>query len=132
MEALRNKGYTIACYTYGNVAYGDRSATQIQADMQEWTSQITPVLGSVDVLVYARTSDIGDYGGAKFQVLNGCGFRFFLRHGSQPYAEINNTYVKQTCLMVTGENMAWNSSQFNGMFDCAAILNNLRGNGPMG
>jgi len=132
VEALRNKGYTIACYTYGNVAYGDKSATQIQADMQEWTNQITPVLGDVDVLVYARTSDIGDYGGAKFQVLHGCGFRYFVRHGSQPYAEINNTYVKQSRLMVTGENMAWNSSQFNGLFDCAAIMNNLRGNVPKG
>ena len=132
VEALRSKGYTIACYTYGNVAYGDRSATQIQADLQEWTNQITPVVGSVDVLVYARTSDIGDYGGAKFQVLNGVGFRYFVRHGSQPYAEINNTYVKQSRLMVTGENMAWNSNQFSGMFDCAAILNNLRGNVPKG
>jgi len=132
VEALRNKGYTIACYTYGNVSYGDRSATQIQADMQEWTSQITPVVGNVDVLVYARTSDIGDYGGAKFQVLSGCGFRFFLRHGSQPYAEINNTYVKQSRLMVTGENMAWHSDQFSGLFDCAAILNNQRGNVPKG
>ena len=132
VEALRNKGYTIACYTYGNVAYGDRSATQIQADLQEWTNQITPVVGNVDVLVYARTSDIGDYGGAKFQVLNGVGFRYFIRHGSQPYAEINNTYVKQSRLMVTGENMAWNSNQFSGMFDCAAILNNLRGNVPKG
>lgn len=132
VETLRNKGYTIACYTYGNVPYGDRSATQIQADLQEWTNQITPVVGNVDVLVYARTSDIGDYGGAKFQVLNGFGFRYFLRHGSQPYAEINNTYVKQSRLMVTGENMAWNSSQFSGMFDCAAILNNLRGNVPKG
>ena len=132
VEALRDKGYTIACYTYGNIAYGDRSATQIQADLQEWTNQITPVVGNVDVLVYARTSDIGDYGGAKFQVLNGVGFRFFVRHGSQPYAEINNTYVKQSRLMVTGENMAWNSNQFSGMFDCAAILNNLRGNVPKG
>lgn len=132
VEALRNKGYTIACYTYGNVSYGDRSATQIQADMQEWTNQITPVLGSVEVLVYARTSDIGDYGGAKFQVLTGCGFRYFVRHGSQPYAEINNTYVKQSRLMVTGENMAWHSDQFSGLFDCAAILNNQRGNVPKG
>ena len=132
VEALRNKGYTIACYTYGNVSYGDRSATQIQADMQEWTSQITPVVGEVDVLVYARTSDIGDYGGAKFQVLSGCGFRFFVRHGSQPYAEINNTYVKQSRLMVTGENMAWHSDQFSALFDCAAILNNQRGNVPKG
>jgi len=132
VQALRDKGYTIACYTYDNVAYGDRSATQIQADMKDWTNQITPVIGEVDTLVYARTSDIGDYSGAKFQVLHDCGFRFFLRHGSAPSAEINNTYVKQSRLMVTGENMAWKSDQFSNYFDCAAILNNLRGNVPKG
>ena len=132
VQKLRDLGYTIACYTYDNVAYGDKSATQIQADMKEWANQITPVIGEVEILVYARTSDIGDYSGAKFQVLFDCGFRFFVKHGSEPYAEINNTYVRQSRLMVTGENMAWNSNQFSDLFDCAAILNNQRGNVPKG
>ena len=43
---------------------------------------------------------------------------------------MNNTYVRQSRLMVTGENMAWHSDQFSKYFDSAAILNNLRGNVP--
>ena len=130
VAALREKGYTLACYTYANIAYGDKSATQIKADLQDWASQITPVIGQVDVLVYARTSDIGDYSGAKFGVLYDAGFRYFIRHGSSPSAEVNNTYVRQSRLMVTGENMAWHSDQFSSYFDCAAILNNQRGSVP--
>lgn len=130
VQALRDKGYTLASYTYGNIAYGDKSATQIKADLQDWASQITPVIGEVDVMVFARTSDIGDYSGAKFGVLSDAGFRFFLKHGSSPSAEVNNTYVRQTRLMVTGENMAWHSDQFSKYFDSAAVLNNLRGNVP--
>ena len=130
VQALRDKGYTLASYTYGNIAYGDKSATQIKADLQDWASQITPVIGEVDVMVFARTSDIGDYSGAKFGVLSDAGFRFFIKHGSAPSAEVNNTYVRQARLMVTGENMAWHSDQFSKYFDCAAILNNLRGNVP--
>ncbi|MGN1015521.1 MAG: hypothetical protein ACI4PL_00835 [Faecousia sp.] len=130
VQALRDKGYTLACFTYGNIAYGDKSATQIKADLQDWASQIVPVIGDVDVMVFARTSDIGDYSGAKFGVLSDAGFRYFIKHGSAPAAEVNNSYVRQTRLMVTGENMAWHSDQFSKYFDSAAILNNLRGNVP--
>ena len=130
VQALRDKGYTLASYTYGNIAYGDKSATQIKADLQDWASQVAPVLGDMDVMVYARTSDIGDYSGAKFGVLSDAGFRYFVKHGSAPSAEVNNTYVRQSRLMVTGENMAWHSDQFSKYFDSAAILNNLRGNVP--
>ena len=130
VQALRDKGYTLACYTYANIAYGDKSATQIKADLQDWASQITPVIGDVDVMVFARTSDIGDYSGAKFGVLSDAGFRYFIKHGSAPTAEVNNTYVRQARLMVTGENLAWHSDQFSKYFDSAAILNNLRGNVP--
>ena len=131
VQALRDKGYRIACFTYDNVAYGQLSANQITADLQEWTAQITPVLGNVDTLVYARTSDIQDYSGPVFNVLYTSGFRYFVSNGTAPWAEVKDTYVHQDRLMVTGNSMAWYSNQFSGMFDCAAILDvQRRGNVP--
>ena len=129
---LREMGYTIACYTYGNENYSGWTANQISADMQLWTQQITPVLGKVDTIVYARASDIQDYGGNAFNVLYTSGFRYFVGYSQQqPWAEINTNYVRQKRLMVTGNSMAWYSNQFNGMFDSAAILDvNTRGNVP--
>ena len=131
-QKLRDMGYTIACYTYGNEDYSKMTANQISADIQLWNQQITPVLGNVNTIVFARSKDIQDYNGNAFQVLYTSGFRYFVAYSSQqPWAEINTNYVRQKRLMVTGNSMAWYSSQFNGMFDCAAILDvNLRGNVP--
>ncbi len=132
VSALRAKGYTIACYTYGNKNYADLSAQNIQADMASWTSQIVPVLGQVDTLVFARESDIGDYSGPKFTTLYQSGIRYFIKSGTDPYAEVNPTFVRQTRLMVTGNTMAWKGSMFtdDGLFDPVTVLSPARGNVP--
>ena len=131
VQALRNKGYTLACYTYSNKAYSGYTATQIQAEMQEWTKNITPVMGAIDTFVFAQESNLAAYSGAAFDVLLDAGFRYFVSNGTQPWAAVESTYVRQNRLMVTGRTMQHYSDQFTGLFDCAAILNvNLRGNVP--
>ena len=84
VQALRDKGYTLACYTYGNEAYGGWSAAQITADLQLWTQQITPVIGNVDTFVFARTSSINAYNGSAFDVMYDTGFRYFISNGPSP------------------------------------------------
>ncbi len=131
VQALRNKGYTLACFTYANQNYGSMSATQIQADLQEWTKNIVPVIGDVNTLVFAQESNLTSYSSSSFDVLYDTGFRYFVASGTQPWASVENTYVRQNRLMVTGRTMQHYSDQFSGLFDCAAILNvNLRGNVP--
>ena len=129
---LREMGYRIASYSYANKSYSGATANEISADMQLWTQQITPVLGEVDTIVFARSSDISDYNSNAFQVLYTSGFRYFVAYSNQqPWAEINTNYVRQKRLMVTGNAMAWYPNQFTGMFDCASILDvNTRGNVP--
>ena len=131
VQALRSKGYTLASYTYSNKAYSGYTAAQIQAEMQEWTKNITPVIGQVDTFVFAQESNLSAYNGAAFDVLHNTGFRYFISSGTQPWAAVESTYVRQNRLMVTGRTMQHYSDQFSGLFDCAAILNvNLRGNVP--
>jgi len=133
VQALRDKGYTLACYTYSNATYGTWSVTQISSDLQSWTQKITPVIGDVDVFVFAKTSNITNFSGEAFKAIYSAGFRYFVGHGDKPFAEINTSYVRQNRLMVTGETMAWYSNYFNGMFDCAAVLDvSVRGNVPKG
>lgn len=132
VEALRNKGYTIACNTYSNQEYRKMNTLQIQAEMQNWTNQIAPVLGDVNTIVFARNSDIEAYSGTTFNVLYNAGIRFFLNSGSSPRVDANTTFVRQTRLMVTGENMAWYSSQFSEYFDCNVVMDlSARGTTPV-
>ena len=122
VHAPRDKGYTIASYTYSNQAYRTMTTLQIQAEIQNWTTQITPVLGEVDTIVFARGSDIDSYSGTTFNVLYNSGLRFFLNSGSSPRVDANSTFIRQTRLMVTGESMAWYQSQFSDYFDCNVVM----------
>lgn len=122
VNALKDQGYTMACYTFDNIAYGQKNANQISEDLKNWTNQITPVLGNVNVLVYAQTSDIGDYSGNKYTVLHNAGFRYFVGNANVASTSVSSDYVHQKRLMVTGENMAWNATSFADIFDCNVVL----------
>jgi hypothetical protein len=130
-QALRDRGYTIACYTYANVPYGAISATKIQVDLDNWKKEVTPVLGDVPILVYAKASDIsadGNYeGGNKYNVLKGAGFRYFVSSANVPYAEVTVNYVRQSRIMVTGQQMTTYPQNFEKYFKVKDVLNDKRG-----
>lgn len=131
VNALKQKGYTLACFTYGNTNYKQLNSTQIQADLQSWTSQITPIIGDIDVFVFARGVDLSDYTGTAYKAMYQTGFRYFISSGKTASTTINNTYVHQNRLMVTGENMAWYSDRFKDLFDCNLVLDmTARGSVP--
>ena len=131
-QALRDAGYTIACYTYANVPYGTLSATKIQVDLDNWKKEVKPVLGDVPVLVYAKASDIsadGNYeGGNKYNVLKDNGFRYFISSANVPYADVTVNYIRQSRIMVTGQQMIVKPEIFSKYFTAKDILNDLRGN----
>ena len=135
VEALKAKGYRLACYTFDNKDYKGISAAQVQEDIQKWKSQIAPVIGELDTIVFAKSSDIGDYTGGKFDVLYDAGFRFMIKNADAPYTEVNNAFVRQSRLMVTGENMVAKASMFTdlALFDPNVVLDlATRGNVPVG
>lgn len=122
VEALRSKGYTLACNSYDNKDYKQLNANQIQTELQQWAQQITPVIGNVDVFVFAQKSDLSDYSGNAFNIMSTSGFRYFVSNANSPSTEVNSTYVRQKRLMVTGNSMAWQQDMFNGIFDPNSVI----------
>ncbi len=125
-QALRDRGYTIACYTYANVDYGAISATKIDVDLDNWKKEVVPILGDVPVMVFAKSSD-GNYQDAKYNVLKNSGFRFFIGSANAPYAEVTVNNVRQGRIMVTGKNMTTNPDLFAKYFTAKEVLNDQRG-----
>ncbi len=133
VEALRADGYDIACYTYSNKNYGTINADEIQKDLDNWNTEVTPILGEVDTLVYAQSSDIsttGNYTGSRYNVLSNQGFRYYITSGSKPATTVAGDYVRQVRLMVTGSQMAHAASTYSSYFDAKSVLNSLRGDVP--
>jgi len=133
VAALQDKGYKIACYTYGNIGYADKSATDIKADIAKWEKDIMPVVGTLDTIVYAQKSDIsttGNYSDSKYNVLYDIGFRYFISNGSKPACTVTGNYVRQLRVMVTGTGMAHTASMYANYFDAKTVLDSTRGDVP--
>jgi ABC-type transport system substrate-binding protein len=134
-NALREAGYKLAFYTYENVPYGDYSVSQIKADLNDWVNEAVPILGGLDMLVYAQMSDItadAVYSGEKYETLRDAGFRYYLGfcNNGTPWTTVTNDYVRQGRIMVSGSNMAHHADWFAAMFDSTAILDASRGTVP--
>lgn len=128
---LQNTGYTLGCYTYENISYGESGLADIQADLGKWKEQIVPILGQLDVLVYAKNTDItteSTYSGEKFTALQDAGFRYYLGFCSdgKPWTSINDQYVRQGRILVTAENLSQHADWFTPFFDPSSVLDSTR------
>lgn len=129
--ALTESGYTLACYTYANIPYGSNSVNEIQADLSNWNAEVVPLLGGMDILVYAQKSDIAPgpgYSGEKFTLLKDSGFNYFMGFcsDSEPWVEIGDNYVRQGRILVSGDALESSPSWFEGLFDAATVLDQAR------
>ena len=134
-KALRDSGYDIACYTYGNENYAEFDATRIRTDLSGWTSEVAPILGDVDTFVFAQNGDIsesGVYSGEKYEILHEAGFRYFIGYCTEgtPWATVTNEYVHQGRIQVTGSTLSYNSTWFQEMFNTTGLLDTTRGTVP--
>lgn len=130
-NALKKSGYELGCYTYDNKPYGVFSLSEIQADMSKWNDEVVPILGELDVIVFAQNSDISSgmlYSGEKYEYLKSIGFNYFLGFCSEgsPFTFIAEEYVRQGRLMVTGENLIHHSDWYDAIFDTEGLLDETR------
>lgn len=129
VAALKNAGYRLGCYTFENYNYSTTSASGIMKDLSNWAEQITPWLGDVDVLVFARDGDIGDanvYDGSKFNVVYSAGFRFFIGTSQTPWNQVDSLYVRHNKINVTGANLKDHPDWFAELFDAASVFDSAR------
>lgn len=125
--ALTESGYDLGYYTYENSAYGKHDLSMIQSEMNKWNSEVVPILGNLDIMVFAQESDIGSsvlYSGEKFSYLKSCGFNYFIGYDTDgvSFTYIADEYLRQGRLMVTGKYLAYNSSWYSTIFDTEDVL----------
>lgn len=133
ISKLREDGYDIACYSYDFVDYGSMSAQEIAGDLESWTTEVKPLLGDVDILVYPY-DDIGNsnlYTGSKFETLSDYGFCYFIAKDSSTasWGQVTESYARMSRREVGGALMANSPSWFDDLFDSAKVLDSARGFG---
>lgn len=131
LDELRNRGYTVAFYTYNNSDYKASTVSEIKKEVQRWNEKIVPVLGATDMLVYARSADIaapGTYSGEKFTALQELGFRYYLGFctDGEPWFVADSTYVRQGRIIVSAQNLKDHPEWFEGICSPSAVLTETR------
>ena len=127
LDALRERGYEIAFYSYANADYKESTVAQMTQDVFSWVKYIEPVLGPCPMLVFARGTDIeaqGEYTSEKFTKLQELGFTHYLGYLSDatPWCLTQPTYVRQGRLLVNAINIKNHPEWYEGLFDPATVL----------
>jgi hypothetical protein len=107
------------------VAYGKLSVDEIHADLKKWHNEIAPVLPDVDILVYAKNSQLSgsDYASAKYAALKQAGFNIFLTisPNGQPLCQTGESYMLLDRVMVTGSNLKDKRDWFTDLFNAKTV-----------
>ncbi len=132
VAALRETGYEIACFTYENWDYSEKTAMQIQDDLQKWTDKIASVIGPTHIMVLPKEGDVAGEesysGNGKFNIMYNAGYRIFLGTGTAAWDQVEDRYVRHNRLMVTGSYLTKYPERFAGLFDPATVLDPYRAN----
>jgi len=130
-KKLTETGYELGCYTYGNSSYGKLTLSKIQKEMNKWNDEVVPILGNLEIMVFAQNSDIKSgvvYSGSKFDYLQSQGFKYYLSFTTEgePFTFIAEDYARQGRLLVTADNLKKNAKWFNTIFDTEDLLDESR------
>ena len=134
-QAVRDDGYELACYTYDNISYGKKTLEQVQDDLKKWKDEVTPILGKVDMLVFAQENDLTEntpYSGDVFQALMDAGFRYYFGfcQNGKLWADVQTGYFRQARIMVKGASLKYDPQWFTGILKPVEILSSTRGTIP--
>ena len=125
VNALKAEGYEFACFSYGDVYYGDADLAEVEEDLASWQSKVEPILGKTDIMFYVTGSDIAyeseTYSGDKYDALYAAGFRYFVGLDNEPWATVTEEYVRQGRTTVNPAKLVNNPEIFSGYFNAPEI-----------
>ena len=123
--ALKDAGYEFACFSYGDVYYGDADLSEVEEDLKSWKTNVEPILGQVQIMFYVTGSDIAyeseTYSGEKYDAMYAAGFRYFVGLDNDPWATVTEEYVRQGRTTVNPAKLVNNPEIFSGYFNAPEI-----------
>ncbi len=132
-DKLTSDGYTLACFTYNDVAYGSLDAAQIQEDLDLWANEISPILGKIDIFAFSRDGDIASanttYSDDRFTPLKNAGYRIYLgfcQDGERWFTN-GGDYVRMGRILLTPSTLINHPEWFTDVIDGTLVVDQARG-----
>ena len=109
-EAMRADGWEFASHSWGHLNYGSLDMTRFKRDADLWRTEVSPLVGDPDVIIFPFGSDVGSwkgYSGEKYEYLKSQGFNYFCNvDGSKTYwVQLTDDYLRQGRMNIDGYRM---------------------------
>jgi len=109
-KALKKEGWEFGSHSWGHINFTNSSLGSIAADTEKWKSDVEPIVGRTDLLIYpfgADISGVAGYEGEKFDFLKGQGYSFYFNvDGSVPaWGQWGDQYLREARINVDGISM---------------------------
>lgn len=106
-DALKAEGWEFASHSWGHINFTNSSLGSIQEDTQKWKSDVEPIVGPTDLLIYPFGADISGvpgYAGDKFEYLKGAGYNYYFNvDGSTPaWGQWGDRYLREARINIDG------------------------------
>ena len=128
VQCLKDNGWIIASHSYGHPAYGDISATRVEADSTKWENTVQPIVGDCDIIIYPHGSDIASQksnytmSNAKFKALYDDGYRYFFNvDSSDSWVQMGENYYRGGRRNVDGYRMWYHPQKLDDLMGTKTI-----------
>ncbi len=131
-DAMKAEGWEFASHTWGHKNVAERSLEDLQKDDEEWQSNVAPILGKTDMIIFAFGADIGSWEGysadnAKYEFYKSQGYRYFCNvDSSQYFVQITKDYFRQGRRNLDGYRMYYNPEMLSDLFDVSEVWDSSR------
>ncbi len=133
-NALKQEGWEFASHSWGHINFTTSSLDRIQKDTALWKSDVQPIVGKTDMLIYPFGADISGvpgYQGEKYDYLKGQGFSFYFNvdGSTTAWGQWGDGYLREARINVDGISMKAaidGRKVLDAFFDVASVLDPAR------
>lgn len=135
-EALKGDGWEFASHTWGHINTTKDPMGLIKADSQRWNTEVRPILGDTDLLIFPFGADISKgskpYAGPRYGHYRTDGFRYFfgVDATTEAWAQMHGGYLRQARINVDGIRLKGNvrgrEKSLEPFFDSRSVIDPAR------
>lgn len=127
-ECLKEHGWLLVSHSYGHPAYGNLTASRVEADSQRWEETCEYIVGETDIILYPHGSDINGpskytMSNEKFKALYEDGYRYFFNVDSKvAWIQIGENYFRGGRRNIDGYRMYHYPEKLEDLFDVSEVF----------
>ena len=131
-QAMKAEGWEFASHTWGHISPASFGLDATRQDTERWLANVGPIVGDIDVIIFAFGADIGDWhpyssDNSLFTYFKSKGFNIYCNvDSSKNWVQFGDNFMRQGRRNLDGYRMYYNPEMLSDLFDVDAVWDDSR------